>query len=197
MLKIGVVGAGHLGKIHLKILKESSFIDLMGFYDINDEVRKQVTTSLGVKSFESLEELIQACDIVDIVTPTLSHFYCAQKAIVNGKHVFIEKPVTHTISEVKNLIKLANKHQVKAQVGHVERFNPAFKTASKEISKPKFIETHRLAKFNPRGTDVYVVLDLMIHDLDILLHVVNSPIKTYMQAVFSIKRHTRYSKCKN
>ena len=177
MLKIGVVGAGHLGKIHLKILKESSFVDLMGFYDINDDVRKQVTTSLEVKSFESLDELIQICDIVDIVTPTLSHYYCAQKAMVNGKHVFIEKPVTQTISEVKNLIKLANKHHVKAQVGHVERFNPAFKIASKEISKPKFIETHRLAQFNPRGTDVSVVLDLMIHDLDILLHVVNSPIK--------------------
>ena len=107
MLKIGVVGAGHLGKIHLKILKESSFVDLIGFYDINDDVRKEVTTTLKVKSFESLDELIQVCDIVDIVTPTLSHYYCAQKAMVYGKHVFIEKPVTHTISEVKNLIKLA------------------------------------------------------------------------------------------
>ena len=190
MLKIGVVGAGHLGKIHLKILKESSFIDLMGFYDINDDVSKQVTTSLDVKSFESLDDLIKVCDIVDIVTPTLSHYYCAQQAIVNGKHVFIEKPVTHTISEVKNLIKLANKHHVKAQVGHVERFNPAFKKASKEISKPKFIETHRLAQFNPRGTDVSVVLDLMIHDLDILLHVVNSPIKSIHASGVSVLSDT-------
>ena len=190
MLKIGVVGAGHLGKIHLKILKESSFIDLMGFYDINDDVSKLVTSSLDVKSFESLDELIKVCDIVDIVTPTLSHFYCAQQAIVNGKHVFIEKPVTHTISEVKNLIKLANKHHVKAQVGHVERFNPAFKKASEEISKPKFIETHRLAQFNPRGTDVSVVLDLMIHDLDILLHVVNSPIKSIHASGVSVLSDT-------
>ena len=190
MLKIGVVGAGHLGKIHLKILKESSFIDLMGFYDINDDVSKQVTNSHDVKSFESLDDLIKVCDIVDIVTPTLSHYYCAQQAIVNGKHVFIEKPVTHTISEVKNLIKLANKHHVKAQVGHVERFNPAFKKASKEISKPKFIETHRLAQFNPRGTDVSVVLDLMIHDLDILLHVVNSPIKSIHASGVSVLSDT-------
>ena len=127
---------------------------------------------------------------MDIVTPTLSHYYCAQQAIVNGKHVFIEKPVTHTISEVKNLIKLANKHHVKAQVGHVERFNPAFKKASKEISKPKFIETHRLAQFNPRGTDVSVVLDLMIHDLDILLHVVNSPIKSIHASGVSVLSDT-------
>ena len=177
MYKIGVVGAGHLGKIHIKILKEADFIELVGFFDINEQVRNQVSEEYGVKSFEKYEALIQSCDIIDIVTPTIAHYSCAKTAIEQNKHVFIEKPVTQTISEAKSLIKLAQKHHVKAQVGHVERFNPAFIKASKQLSKPKFIETHRLAQFNPRGTDVSVILDLMIHDLDILLHVVESPVK--------------------
>ena len=151
MYKIGVVGAGHLGKIHIKILKEADFIELVGFFDINEQVRNQVSEQYGVKSFEKYEALIQSCDIIDIVTPTIAHYSCAKTAIEHNKHVFIEKPVTQTISEAKSLIKLAQKHHVKAQVGHVERFNPAFIKASKQLSKPKFIETHRLAQFNPRG----------------------------------------------
>ena len=131
MYKIGVVGAGHLGKIHIKILKEADFIELVGFFDINEQVRNQVSEQYGVKSFEKYEALIQSCDIIDIVTPTIAHYSCAKTAIEHNKHVFIEKPVTQTISEAKSLIKLAQKHHVKAQVGHVERFNPAFIKASK------------------------------------------------------------------
>ena len=178
MYKIGVVGAGHLGKIHIKILQEADFVDLVGFYDSNAQIRKSISAELNVKSFESYNELINNVDIVDIVTPTLSHFNCAKLALQAKKHIFIEKPVTNTIDEVKKLITLTNQAGVKAQVGHVERFNPAFIEAKKQILKPKFIEVHRLAQFNTRGTDVSVILDLMIHDLDIILHVVNQPIKS-------------------
>ena len=171
MLKIGVVGAGHLGKIHIKILKNVDFVELIGFYDIDDDVSSQVENEIKIKAYDSLNDLIEHCDVLDIVTPTINHYETAQTALKKSKHVFIEKPVTHTLKEVRDLIKLSEEAAVKAQVGHVERFNPAYSNAKKLISKPKFIETHRLATFNPRGTDVSVVLDLMIHDLDILLSI--------------------------
>ena len=176
MLKTGVIGAGHLGKIHIKILNEVDFTELIGFYDTNPETRKEVSSIYGIKAFDSLEELIESCDIIDVVTPTLSHYECAKKALQATKHVFIEKPVTETLEESKSLTKLAEEAGTKVQVGHVERFNPAFKKAIKYIENPLFIETHRLAQFNPRGTDVSVVLDLMIHDIDIILSVVNCPV---------------------
>lgn len=177
MLKIGVLGAGHLGKIHLKLLKQSSYYDLIGFYDADFELAKKVADEFGYTFFSSIETLIDNVDVIDIVTPTLSHFNCAKLAIEKGKHIFIEKPITNTLDEALELIALAEKYQVKGQIGHVERFNPAF-TASKDfILNPMFIETHRLAEFNPRGTDVPVVLDLMIHDLDIILSVVKSKVK--------------------
>ena len=177
MLKIGVVGSGHLGKVHIKILKNVDFVELVGFYDIDKEVSFSVEKEMKVKAFNSLDELINDCDIIDIVTPTLNHFETAQIALKHSKHIFIEKPVTHTLTDVKELIKLSEEASVKAQVGHVERFNPAFSKAKKHIKKPKFIETHRLASFNPRGTDVSVVLDLMIHDLDIILNIIKQPIQ--------------------
>ena len=177
MLKIGVVGSGHLGKVHIKILKNVDFVELVGFYDIDKEVSVSVEKEMKVKAFNSLDELINDCDIIDIVTPTLNHFETAQIALKHSKHIFIEKPVTHTLKEVRELIKLSEEASVKAQVGHVERFNPAFSKAKKHIKKPKFIETHRLASFNPRGTDVSVVLDLMIHDLDIILNIIKQPIQ--------------------
>lgn len=176
MLKIGVLGAGHLGKIHLNILKESDFASLIGFYDPSEKARKEAEENLNVVGFNSMEELIEKCDIIDIVTPTNNHFECAKSALQSSKHVFIEKPVTNTLDEVKSLIKLAEEAGTKIQVGHVERFNPAFKEANKFLDNPMFIETHRLAQFNPRGTDVSVVLDLMIHDIDILLSIVNHSI---------------------
>jgi predicted dehydrogenase len=178
MLKLGVIGAGHLGKIHIKLaleLKES--FEFIGFYDADEANAKQVSETFNIKSFSSPEELIEAVDCVDIVTPTLSHYHLAALAIRNSKHVFIEKPITQTVDEAKSLLQLAEEANVKVQVGHVERFNPAFQSAQPYLNNPLFIETHRLAQFNPRGTDVPVVLDLMIHDIDIVLSAVNSPVR--------------------
>ena len=177
MLKAGVLGAGHLGKIHLRLLQQSTKYDLVGFYDPSKENAKNVADEFGYKAFNSIEELINAVDVVDIVTPTLSHFKCAKQAIEKGCHVFIEKPITNTILEAEAIKTLASQYHVKGQVGHVERFNPAFLAVKDKIDNPMFIEAHRLAEFNPRGTDVPVVLDLMIHDIDIILSVVQSKVK--------------------
>jgi predicted dehydrogenase len=177
MIKIGVLGAGHLGKIHIRLLKEIERFELIGFYDPNAENAEAVAKEFGVKYFSNLDELLNLVDAVDIVTPTITHYDCASKAIKRSKHVFIEKPVTNTIEEAKSLIGLSKEANVKVQVGHVERFNPAFNAGKSFCSNPMFIETHRLAQFNPRGTDVSVVLDLMIHDIDIILSVVKSNIK--------------------
>lgn len=177
MLKIGVLGAGHLGKIHLRLLNQSTKYNLVGFYDPINENAEKVATEFGYHSFHSIEELIQATDVVDIVTPTLSHYECALQAIKAGKHIFLEKPISNTVEEAEHIIALAKEFNVKGQVGHVERFNPAFKAVKDKINNPMFIETHRLAEFNPRGTDVPVVLDLMIHDIDAILSVVPSKVK--------------------
>ncbi|TVZ14440.1 Gfo/Idh/MocA family protein [Maribacter sp. MAR_2009_72] len=177
MLKVGVLGAGHLGKIHLRLLKESPKYDLIGFYDADIINGNKVSAEFGYTYFDNINELIAAVDVVDIVTPTLSHFECAKKSIEQGKHIFIEKPITHTLQEAQSLLDLEKKFCVKGQVGHVERFNPAFTSIKDTIKEPMFIESHRLAEFNPRGTDVPVVLDLMIHDIDAILSVVNSKVK--------------------
>jgi len=177
MLKIGVFGAGHLGKIHIKCIREISDWELVGFYDPDKEIKHQVSDEFDIKAFDNAEELIENADVVDIVTPTISHFECASAALKKSKHVFIEKPIVTTLDEAKELIDIASEAGVKVQVGHVERFNPAFLAASPYISNPMFIETHRLAQFNPRGTDVPVILDLMIHDIDIVMSVVKSGIK--------------------
>lgn len=171
-LKIGVLGAGHLGKIHMKcILELSDVYEFVGFFDTNIQQAKEVCDQFGIELFPSMDALLDNVDVVDIVTPTSHHFQCASAAIRKLKHVFIEKPVTNTLEEAQTLMKLAEEADVKVQVGHVERFNPAFRAAEKYFDSPKFIETHRLAQFNPRGTDVSVVLDLMIHDIDIVLAV--------------------------
>jgi predicted dehydrogenase len=177
MLKVGVLGAGHLGKIHLRLLNESQKYELVGFYDPDAINGQKVANEFGYTYFDNINKLIDAVDVVDIVTPTLSHFDCAQKAMEKGRHVFIEKPITNTYEEAEELLVLEKKHGVKGQVGHVERFNPAFSAVKDMIQNPMFIETHRLAEFNPRGTDVPVVLDLMIHDIDAILSVVNSKVK--------------------
>jgi predicted dehydrogenase len=186
MLKAGVLGAGHLGKIHLRLLKESPRYALVGFHDPDYILGAQVSEELGVPYFDSMNALIQAVDMVDIVTPTLSHYECARDAIQAGKHVFIEKPITHTLEEAKELIELARRHQVKGQVGHVERFNPAFTAVRDALDNPMFIETHRLAEFNPRGTDVPVVLDLMIHDIDVILSAVQSEVRDIQASGVSV-----------
>lgn len=177
MLKVGVLGAGHLGKIHLRLLNQSDKYELVGFYDPNSENADKVAAEFGYHKFDSVTELIQAVEVVDIVTPTLSHHDCAKEAMEAGRHVFIEKPISNTVEEAEELIALAAQYNVKGQVGHVERFNPAFLATREMINNPMFIETHRLAEFNPRGTDVPVVLDLMIHDIDAILSVVPSKVK--------------------
>ncbi|GGH74130.1 Gfo/Idh/MocA family protein [Phaeocystidibacter marisrubri] len=176
-LKIGVLGAGHLGKIHIKcigLLPET--YSLVGFYDPNNEAAAAVEAT-GLKRYDSVEALVEDVDVIDIVTPTLSHFNCAVTAIRRSRHVFIEKPITHTIEQARTLIKLSEEAGIKAQVGHVERYNPAFVAARPFIQSPMFIENHRLSEFNPRGTDVSVVMDLMIHDIDSILAVVKSNVK--------------------
>jgi len=178
MIKIGVIGAGYLGKIHIRLLKEIKEFEVVGFYDSNDENSKKITTEFGISSFSSAKELIDKCDAIDVVTPTKFHFEYAKIVIEKGKHLFVEKPITSTIDEAQELVKLAEEKEVKVQVGHVERFNPAFTAIQKDCNNPMFIEAHRLAEFNPRGTDVPVVHDLMIHDIDIILKIVDSKIKS-------------------
>ncbi|MGB1448379.1 MAG: Gfo/Idh/MocA family protein [Flavobacteriaceae bacterium] len=176
-LKAGVLGAGHLGKIHLRLLNESTRYTLVGFYDPDVTASKALAESTGYTYFERQEDLIAACDVIDIVTPTLYHHAVAKDCIAAGKHIFIEKPITHTVEEAEELVELAREKGIKGQVGHVERFNPAFKAVKDNLGQPMFVESHRLAEFNPRGTDVSVVLDLMIHDIDIILSVIQSPVK--------------------
>jgi predicted dehydrogenase len=177
MLKIGVLGAGHLGKIHIKCINDSDAYQLVGFYDPDKEISESVEKEYGIRRLADIQEVIDLSDVVDIVTPTVSHFDCAVQALKSSKHVFIEKPVVATPEEARRLIDLAMEADVKVQVGHVERFNPAFIAARPFLKQPLFIETHRLAMFNPRGTDVPVVLDLMIHDIDIVLSIVHSNVK--------------------
>ena len=190
MLKAGVLGAGHLGKIHLRLLQESKKYELVGFFDPFTENAKKVAKEFGYKLFDSIEELIAAVEVVDIVTPTLSHFECAKKAIEKGRHIFIEKPITKTVLEAEAIKTLASQFHVQGQVGHVERFNPAFTAVKDKIDTPMFIETHRLAEFNPRGTDVPVVLDLMIHDIDIILSVIDSKVKSVHASGISVISET-------
>lgn len=190
MLKAGVLGAGHLGKIHLKLLKQSKKYELMGFYDPIKENAIKVAQEFGYKMFDSIDELIDSVDVVNIVTPTLNHHDCAINAIKKGKHIFIEKPITKTVQEAEEIRDLIKQNHVRGQVGHVERFNPAFTAVKDKIENPMFIESHRLAEFNPRGTDVPVVLDLMIHDIDIILSVVKSKIKNIHASGVSVISET-------
>ncbi len=177
MLKIGLLGAGHLGKIHLKCLQlAAETYELVGFYDPDATNAKQVAAETGVPAYATPEELIAAVDVVDIVTPTIMHHRMAKLAMEHGKHVFIEKPLTHTVAEAEELMELSKTAGISVQVGHVERFNPALLALDDTDIAPMFIEAHRLAAFNPRGTDVSVVLDLMIHDLDIVLSMVASEV---------------------
>ena len=175
--KIGLIGLGYLGKIHLRLLKENPNWNLCGAFDIDKNLCDEITEKYQIKQFNSCDELIEYCDVIDIVTPSNTHFDLAKKAITKGKHVFIEKPVTSDLTEAKKLQDLINEAGIFFQVGYVERFNPAFIAALPYLKNPKFIEIHRLAQFNTRGTDVSVILDLMMHDLDLVLSIVNSNIK--------------------
>lgn len=176
-LNIGVAGTGHLGNIHLKCLSQSSKYNIAGIYEVDQARAEEMCSLYNVQAYKDLDELIDRVDVLDIVTPTTFHYETAAKAIRAKKHVFIEKPVTTTVEEALALCDLKNEFNVKVQIGHVERFNPAILSLREKHVDPKFIEGHRLAQFNPRGTDVSVVLDLMIHDLDLILKMVGSPIK--------------------
>ncbi|MEN9525951.1 MAG: hypothetical protein RLZZ256_1335 [Bacteroidota bacterium] len=178
MLRIGVLGVGHLGKFHLNNWKEIPGVELVGFYDPNDEQAIAVAENYGIKRFSDPESLILNCDAVDIVAPTDHHFSICELAIRSGKHVFVEKPICETPEQARTLVKLAQESGIKFQVGHVERFNPAFMAVKDLGLQPLFIEVHRLAQFNPRGTEVSVILDLMIHDIDIILSLVKSDVRT-------------------
>ena len=190
MLKAGVLGAGHLGKIHLKLLQQSTKYELVGFYDASKEASDKIVAEFGYNSFPSMESLIEASDMVVVVTPTSKHFECAEKVIKAGKHLFIEKPITQTVAEAEQIRDLAKQQKVRGQVGQVERFNPAFIAVKDKINNPMFIETHRLSEFNPRGTDVSVVLDLMIHDIDAILSVVKSEVKAVSASGVSVISET-------
>jgi predicted dehydrogenase len=178
MLKVGVFGCGHLGKFHLNNWKEIEGVQLVGFYEPNDAVAEAVATQYSLKRYQTEDELIDGCDAADVVTPTQFHFGICAKAMKRGKHVFVEKPMANTMEEARTLVALAKESKVKFQVGHVERFNPAFLAAKDLPLNPMFIEVHRLAQFNPRGTEVSVILDLMIHDIDVILSLVKSDVKS-------------------
>lgn len=177
MLKIGVFGVGHLGKFHLNNWKEIHDVELVGFYDPHDDTAKEVSEKYQLARFLDPDLLIDSCDAIDVVAPTTYHFQWCERAIKKGKHVFVEKPLANTMEEARQLVKLAEESGIKFQVGHVERFNPAFLAVKDMTLNPMFIEVHRLAQFNPRGTEVSVILDLMIHDIDIILSIVKSDVK--------------------
>ena len=177
MVKVGLFGAGYLGKIHINNWQEIQEATLTGFYEPNDESAKEITDTFNLRRFYNEDELIEACDAVDIVCPAPLHFAVCEKAIRKGKHVFVEKPITHTIAEAQQLVKLVQESNVKLQVGHKARFNPAFLAAKEHLRNPLLIETYRLEPLNNGGTDVDVILDLMIHDIDAILSIVNSDVK--------------------
>ncbi len=190
MLKVGVFGVGHLGKFHLNNWKEIEGIKLVGFFDPNNEAAKQVTAEYGLKRFMDEDKLMDACDIIDVVVPTDHHFEVCMAAVRKGKHVFVEKPLTNTIEEAKQLVNMIKEANVKFQVGHVERFNPAYLAIKDMNLNPMFIEVHRLAQFNPRGTEVSVILDLMIHDIDIILSLIKSDVKNILASGVAVMTDT-------
>ncbi len=190
MLKIGVIGAGHLGKIHIQQWKEVPTIQIIGFFDPSDEQAEKAIAEYNVTRYTDVDALIQDADALDIVAPTTNHYEIAKKCLLAGKHFFIEKPLANTLDEGRELVKLVKEAGIKCQVGHVERYNPAYLALGEEVLQPMFIEAHRLAQFNPRGTDVSVILDLMIHDIDIVMHLVKSPVRRISASGVSVISET-------
>ncbi len=190
MLKVGVFGVGHLGKFHLNNWKEIKKAELIGFYDPNDEVAREVADKYQLTRFSDPAQLMDLCDVVDVVAPTPAHFSLCEQAVRKGKHVFVEKPLANSMAEARELVKLVHESNVKLQVGHVERFNPAFLAVESMSLNPLFIEVHRLAQFNPRGTEVSVILDLMIHDIDIILSLVRSEVNSISASGVAVMTET-------
>ena len=190
MLKVGVFGVGHLGKFHLNNWREIKAAELVGFYDPDDAIAREVADKYQLTRFSDPGQLMDVCDTVDIVAPTPAHFSLCETAIRKGKHVFVEKPLANTMAEARELVKLVKESNVKLQVGHVERFNPAFLAVQSIPLNPLFIEVHRLAQFNPRGTEVSVILDLMIHDIDIILSLVRSEVQSISASGVAVMTET-------
>lgn len=190
MLKVGVFGVGHLGKFHLNNWKEIEGIKLVGFFDPNNDNARVVMEQYGLKRFMDEEKLMDACDIIDVIAPTDHHFSICMQAIRKGKHIFVEKPLAHTIQEGRDLVNMVREANIKMQVGHVERFNPAYLAIKGMNLNPMFIEVHRLAQFNPRGTEVSVIMDLMIHDIDIILSLVKSDVKSILASGVAVMTET-------
>jgi predicted dehydrogenase len=190
MLKVGVFGTGHLGKFHLNNWKLIRDAEVVGFYDPHDQTAAEVSNKYHIPRFTDPRELLDICDAADIVAPTTAHFSLCELAIRKGKHVFVEKPLANDMEEARTLLKLVKESNVKVQVGHVERFNPAFLALEGISLQPMFIEVHRLAEFNPRGTEVSVILDLMIHDIDIILHIVKSEVKNIYSSGVAVMTDT-------
>jgi predicted dehydrogenase len=190
MLKIGIFGAGHLGKFHISNWQEIEHIEIVGFHDSNSETALEVEKKFGIKHFENTDELIDLIDAADIITPTQYHYSICENLLRKSKHVFVEKPMVNNMEEANEILKLVRESGTKFQVGHVERFNPALLALKGRSLNPMFIEVHRLAQFNPRGTEVSVILDLMIHDIDIILHLVKSDIKNISASGVSVMTET-------
>lgn len=176
-LKIGVIGTGHLGKLHVKMFKQINECEVVGIYDNNRQIAAEVAKEFLIKDYENLDQLLNEIEAASIAVSTTAHHEVAKKCFEKGIHVFVEKPITATIQEAEELVKIASDRNLNLQVGHIERFNPAIVSLEKFILQPMFVQTDRLAQFNPRGTDVAVVLDLMIHDIDIILSLVKSEVK--------------------
>lgn len=189
-LKIGVFGAGHLGKIHIQQWLEVETVELIGFFDPNDDNAASAIAQYQVPRYTDMNKLIVDADALDIVSTTTAHYEIAKQCLLNGKHIFIEKPLANTLEEGSELVQLVKEANVKCQVGHVERYNPAYRALEDELLQPMFIEAHRLAQFNPRGTDVSVILDLMVHDIDIVMHLVKSPVKRISASGVSVISET-------
>ena len=177
IINYGVVGTGHLGKYHIQQILNIENINLVGCYDINSDLSKKIGIKFKIKSFNSLNELLKECDAISIATPASHHYKVAVQALKYNCHLFIEKPITNNIKDAESLITLSEQNNKLIQVGHIERFNPAYKFLIQSKIKPKFIESHRLSPFNVRGTDVNVILDLMIHDIDLIINLIGVPIK--------------------
>jgi predicted dehydrogenase len=190
MLKVGVFGTGHLGKFHLNNWKLIPDAEIIGFYDPDDQTASEVAEKYQIKRFLTPGQLLDLCDAADIIAPTPEHFSLCEMAIRKGKHVFVEKPLANDMEEARTLLKLVKESNIKLQVGHVERFNPAFLALEGIPLQPMFIEVHRLAEFNPRGTEVSVILDLMIHDIDIILHIVKSDVRNIYSSGVAVMTDT-------
>ena len=176
-VKVGVIGAGHLGRHHIKHLSSHSSVSFVGFFDTNKKTSKKISEEFSVKSFQNIKELINCSDGLHIVTPTGLHHKIAIECLKKNKDIFIEKPIANTTKEAEEIVGLAKKNKNIVQIGHIERFNPTISRLKTIIKNPHFIEIERLAPFQSRGAEVPVVLDLMVHDIDLVLSMVDSDIK--------------------